>query len=256
MGAAVYSDSFDRDIHVVPAFDLPIREKLPFRWCLAHSVDPHDSRPPAMGWFAIFDPSLGGGLSKIFMVAEDVTSRRIKDSVEQAMAMEQMLGAKATQRTMDPRFGAKEMALTGKTVKYEWEKASREAKYNMNFRLPPGDNLDYGHGLVAKLFQNIMPDGEWKGQPQLQIFDRCPKTISSLRFYKHKMDKKTKRVLEAVLDDENKDLCDVIRYFVSARFRYVSTEDDAPLSRLTTMQRLMAEQEQGEAMVSPFFFDE
>lgn len=252
----VFRDIFDPTRHVVPSFELPVikdgETQRPDHWTLAHVVDPHDAKPPAMGWFAIFDPAQGGGLSKVFQVWEDWGGEpTLKAAIKRTIDIEAQIGTKASQRGMDPRFGAKKQSLTGQTIQAEWQKESRLQKYPMVFRLPPGDNLVYGHTLLEKMFTNIMPEGPWKGQPQFQIMDRCTRSATAYRRYRHKKVKDT--IVEAVVDDDHKHFIDLGRYLGACRFRYIPQVADQTVRRITVFER--AQQADEGPMDSPFFHD-
>jgi phage terminase large subunit-like protein len=234
--STVYQE-WDAERHIIPAFDLPFRDGHPDGWNLFHAVDPHDAYPPAMVWFAVFDPKMGGGLSKVFVVHEDWGDNNlIASAVDRIVKVEEGLGAVSRGRVMDPNFGGKKTSVTGDTIQGEYHKASVAAGHRMTFRLGT-DNHAVGHEAVRKLLATTMPSGPWAGRPQLEVFDRCHRVAASFRFYRRK-----KPGMDAVIDDKHKHWADAVRYFAVARFRYVDEYGDAPMRKLTMIEKIIEDE--------------
>lgn len=222
------------DTHFIPAFPLPMKDDKPDGWCLYMTIDPHDSKPPAVVWWAVFDPAMGGGLSKVFAVREYFGPQTVIASVVQDLRDVEVedLRWKARGRVMDPNFGAKETCLSGDSIQNEYHKASRAAKYPMVFRLGM-DNQAVGHEAVAKLLGTVMPSGPWEGKPQLQVFECCPRLALAFRYYRRKDPHS-----EKVLDNEHKHWMDNARYFATASVRFVNEQGEQPMKVLTMIEKL------------------
>lgn len=236
--------NFDPLIHTIDDFELPFKNNKPDGWNLFFSIDPHDAKPPAMTWYALFDPELGGGLSKIFIIKEDWDENNllIEDAIRRIIAFEEQLGVKAHGRTIDPNYGTRTSAASGLNVCQQYQLESRRLNYPLTFRMKKHD-LATGHDLISRFLQIKMPDGQWKNQPQLQIFKSCPKQIKSFKNYRWK-----EKIKAKVKDDDNKHWQDCNRYFATAGFKFSkSTEEEVNnlISQMSTVEKHLIAQQYG-----------
>lgn len=199
--------------HFIKPFPLPFRDGgTPDGWNLVMSLDPHDAHPAAMLWWAVWDPELSAGKSRIVQVAESWNPRTmtIQGAIEEIAEVEKNLGAPAVFRVIDPNFGLKKSTVTGKTVMEEYVLQSRRMGYPLTF-VPGDDKISYGHFKVRSLLEGRLPDGS----PQFTIFNSCQATIQSLMRYRFK-DQATGKVE----NNRYKHFPDCLRYLATARFHF------------------------------------
>ena len=243
--ARIYPE-FDPNAHVVDDFDLPMKGDgkniRPDGWCLWGMVDPHDAKPPALVYIAVFNPVLGGGVPKIFVILDDWTSQSLNIPViVQAMKERELttIGAIPSVRVMDPNFGSKHMILTGNTVQAEFKAEGRKVGYPMVFRLGV-DNQAFGHSRVRTMLSTRMPAGRWEGEPQLQVFrSGAPNVAASFPRYKRKRERNG-TLSKKPVDDKYKHWMDNIRYFAAAPGEKYLTEpeEDGDVKKMTLLERI------------------
>ncbi|MEM3508613.1 MAG: terminase family protein [Candidatus Aenigmatarchaeota archaeon] len=216
----VYSE-FDKDEHIIEDFELPFNDYgIPKNWTLYMSLDPHDAQPPAMVWYAVFDPEISGGMSKIFIIREDWTENlTIATMIDRIIEIEKEIGVNAFSRVIDPNYSSRRQIASGYRLIDLIHREATKKGYKINFILGK-DSLFQGHNIVRQMLINRIPEGEWKGKPQLQVFRSCSRVIQSFLNYYYKDKQK-----EKVNDDKYKHWQDNIRYFALSNFRYVNMDE-------------------------------
>lgn len=191
------------DVHVVDAF------KLPEDWPAYMVIDPHDSRPPAVGWFV-------QGPTSMYCVAEyptqdythmGPTGLTISEHVAEMRRIEQKMGLHVVYRYGDPNKLSYPYPNTQMTVQQEYAK-------NGMMIVPSDDNLPVGHGKVNELlyYDSDRPLSVWN-VPRLQVFRDCSNIRQSLKNYGLKKNANPSGSLSSRLDPKYKDFADVVRYF-------------------------------------------
>ena len=218
--------NFDKLIHVCAPFELPTKNGRPDGWSLFFALDPHDSNPPAMVWYIMFDPKLGGGISKIFVIREDWTPGLIiPAAVNKIIEIEHEIGARAIGRVADPNYSVRKQGYTGNQIIQDYQIHARRAGYPMYFRM--GDERQHiGHTDFKTLLDMRMPAGAFKGRAVFEVFSSCELMTDSFAGYKWKDKQK-----EIVVDDKHKHWQDLNRYFYRAGFKYMKDDSETLYER-------------------------
>jgi hypothetical protein len=202
-GGLIWANLMERDIIIKP-------HKLDKDVLYTFEIDPHESRPPACNWTALFPngrqevmfeyPQYQEGLGLEELDRYDLT---IKELCAEILAIEKRLGidGKVIDRIMDPFFGSKEYAQTRQSVQMEY------AKYGIICRLPERYYVDVGIDAVKQQLK----DGK------LKVWDTC---INTIRFMQRWHKKKSKEGNKLILDTKWKDYCDLRRYRATAGVKW------------------------------------
>jgi hypothetical protein len=246
-------DMFDDTLHVVldEGFDpllsptcLPdddsVGERVPSDWPVIQVIDPHDSRPWAMGWYAI------GPDEDKYVVAEwpeddwetmrsgsrlsyddycAITARveagfpgnpariRSKDGRWERQGPERVIG-----RIMDPNFGnTGNTASAGRTV----ADSMRDRGYY--YETTVNDRLTDGHNAVADAFSWDMDrDLSPMNRPHLWMLPHCRNHRWSVNSYLHTETKDWDTHERQTPKGPAKDFCDLLRYLCMSPVYYRS----------------------------------
>lgn len=198
----IYGDFENKSPYVVDDF------VVPDDWSRVCIIDPHDGIPFAITWAAvdktgqiwIYDEFPFDDLEKCHSTNLTIPDYgRIIREKEQRDVM--------SLRILDPYFGNKRYANTGKTVKAELN--------DLGFDFVDGDTsgLDLGHKRVREMlkYQKAYPVSG-VNHPRLHIFSRCRNHWRSMLRYKRKITKSGEVKDKLTLDETYKHCCDNIRH--------------------------------------------
>jgi hypothetical protein len=223
---------FDRKVHVVDPLEIPHDGTL---YC---AMDPHDSRPPFIGWFkatadgrvymvkewpGVTSQFVGRGVDrserKTFYQDIDTDDRTIDDYAQIIKDIEREIGVPA-RRIMDGRFGNKTYPNSGRKVYDEYNHRG------VTFGLAGVDpTLARGHEKVKVMLQH---DLEGKNGrviiPRLFISSECENTIRAFERYAFKPKRDLEDVGREIVQERYKDPMDVVRMIADAEYKYVDPE--------------------------------
>lgn len=190
---------------------------------LYHVVDPHDRKPFAIAWHAVFPNE------KVITLAEwpDESWRPFHKTrscnwdvptyVRMIEATEKALGKRADVRLIDPNFGPSPK-LNGDSVLQQFITAGMRG-----WRLPP-DNISDGHVKVKQLLGDIRQGIE----PSWLIMAHCKNMRYGVSHYGYKESRDESRGLSETPELVNKDFPDLIRYPANYGLRYLKREIAKP----------------------------
>lgn len=203
------------EIHVID----PIT--LGHDWPRYFSLDPHDRKPQTCIWGAV-DPTED---VYIYREREFALPGTIKDAVAGVKEVEQRHRERIVRRLIDPNFGAKIYANSGRTVAEEWTHASMALNYRISFTLA-NDDLTAGHNKVHEYLKyDPTKKIDFNNHPKLYIFRTCPRLIESMRKYvwdEWEGKAKDKRDQKEQPRDKYKDFPDTLRYMLMDNPRFKS----------------------------------
>lgn len=189
------------------------------RFTLYRVVDPHDRKPFAIAWHAVFPNE------HVVTVAEwpDESWRpfhkinscnwSVPMYVKMILETEKLLGKKADVCLIDPNFGLA-AKKGGASVLQEFED---NGLYGWD--LPP-DAIAAGHLAVKQLLGD-----PGKGiEPRWNILEHCKNMRYGLSHYGYKESRDASRGLSETPELVNKDFCDLGRYPANYGFRYIKQE--------------------------------
>jgi len=215
---------FDRNVHVIDPREIPREGTV---YCV---MDPHDSRPPFIGYFKVcpdgriymikeWPPVETRGSHtkrKIFYTDYKYDSRTIDDYVKVIFDIEREVG-KSRMRFMDGRFGNKRYPNSGLLVFEEY------CQRNCDFDVAPVDpTLARGHAKVKALLQHDLT-GEKTGRkifPRMYISAECENTIRSFERYAFKVRKRGEDIGRELVSEIYKDPMDVVRMAADLELDY------------------------------------
>lgn len=196
--------------------NIPPNEFTQDKYDIYQVVDPHDSRPPFVSWFAV------DGHENTFAIAEypeepfhSIKNFKLttKEVIEKLKLIENSNGwdTKKIVRIMDPNFGNKQNQTVGKTTAEWWAHIGHELDYPIFYSTNINDDLKAGHTAVKELLA-LTRDGEAK----FKVGMNCPNIWLSLNRYSYLP--RTGKSLEAHGEGERvaekfKDGADTVRYF-------------------------------------------
>ncbi len=186
--------------------------------------DPHDSKPPMIGWFAVdrwgsiwmIDEFPNAKHNSEFKKFYDYQPGQWKLTIEQTAEwikkVEERNGwnPKLITRVMDPNFGKKPDQAVGRTISGHYRDCGTKLKYPLHFTTDVLDDIDTGHQVVRE-FLHISPDNT----TQMMIGETCDNTWFSMTHYSRKQQSSTS--LEAngpteLVQVKFKDGADLVRY--------------------------------------------
>ena len=209
-------------------FDIWVRQ--PELYVYRFVLDPHDRKPPAAIWLrmdikgneqvirefpSVIDPQYAG---KLFVDTPDAGHFTTYDFIKYFMQIERELQIVSyrIEDIIDPNFGMKRNAQTGKRVHEEWTEISRRVAKDSgsgreySFITNVMDAVDEGHQVVL---QKILPTID--GRHMLKIHESCHNLDSQMRYYRRKR-QTVKHEEEMGLTDKvaekYKDFPDLLRY--------------------------------------------
>jgi len=207
----IYSDFEKKDPFVVEDFSIPED------WERACIVDPHDGIPFAISWVAIDRTGQLWVYDEFpFEDLETMHSTNLT-IVDYARIMREKESRDIVRiRIIDPFFGNKRYANSGKTIKQEFS--------DLGFDFEDGDTsgLDLGHKRVREYlkYQKAFPVSG-TNHPRFHIFERCRNHWRSFLRYKRKLLKSGEVRDKIVLDETYKHFCDNIRHLVMKGNTYI-----------------------------------
>jgi phage terminase large subunit-like protein len=132
------------------------------------AIDPHDRKPPAIGWFAVDRYENGFAIDEFpfcpdFKPFNDIKAWPLKteENCEWIRKKELANGWEPQKivRVMDPNWGRKPDQTIGLTTQEIYAKIGRKMNYPLNFSLNVNDDLKAGHRLVRDSFA-LNPDNQ------------------------------------------------------------------------------------------------
>lgn len=199
--------------HDVPAYKFKQDDYLIF-----NVVDPHDARPPAVGWFAV-DRS-----GRPFVVDEypdwgtyhkmDDFRGTIDDVAFDIKRKETEAGWDPHKivRVMDPNFGKKRDQAVGKIIKEVYRASGEKIGWPLRYSTRVNDEIISGHEVVRNYISPKEEDG-----PRLRIGESCTNFWYQMTHYSYKRET-DKRMQEdgsrELVQKKYKDFPDLVRYFL------------------------------------------
>ena len=195
---------------------------------LYNIVDPHDAKPPAMAWFAVFPNDSTIGIGEYPQEPFEAMPRpRVHMDEYRYMVLqaEADIGKSADVRLVDRNFG-NAPKHNGDTFVEIFSKTCRRCELS---------NIDCTHRLYYENAPNDIPAGHMRmrtliGNPKEGIepkyfnMKHCRNLCLFHRRYGYKIDKNKKLMDKAEL--EFKDFCDLSRYGANHGFKYIEPSPD------------------------------
>lgn len=212
------------ELEELPAYHQECWDKDRFR--LIYILDPHDRKPWAMKWTAVFPNedvitvAEWPGPGTMFHRMQFSPINDIEDYREMILGTEmELIGRYAHDRTGDPNFLAAPKSGQGKTVAQMLGERCRRCKkgdeknvapcpHSITFRHAP-DDLATGHMVVRQAIGN--PDEKIRPKT-FALKASCPNTCYSMRSYGFKENTDTSKGLSERPELINKDFADLERY--------------------------------------------
>jgi hypothetical protein len=192
-------------------------------------MDPHDARPPAIGWFAVFPNQDIVGIAEYPNQAfESMPRPRAHYDEYRSIILdtEKAIGKVATVRLIDPAFG-NAPKHNGETIVEMFAGPCRKCitwggtcSHKLFFNNAPND-IPAGHMRMRMLIGNVKEGLV----PKFFNMKHCRNLCTFHRRYGYGMDKSRKLVEKPEL--EYKDFCDLSRYGANYGFRYLEDNVEA-----------------------------
>lgn len=216
--------------------------RIPQQYMYRFVLDPHDRKPPAAIWQrmdikgneqilrefpAVTDPHYQG---KMFAEITDAGHYTTYQFIKYFMQIEKELQIPPDriQDLIDPNFGLKRNAQTGKRVYEEWSEISRQVKKDLgygreySFIYDIMDSVEEGHQVVR---EKILPTID--GQHKWVIHETCANMDQQMRFYRRKRqtikDEEEHGITDKVAN-KYKDFPDLARYSAVVHWDYVDLD--------------------------------
>jgi phage terminase large subunit-like protein len=212
----IYSDFEKKDPYVIDDF------AIPDDWQRACIVDPHDGIPFAISWVAIDKTGQLWIYDEFpFEPLETIRSTNLTIPDYARIIREKEARNSIGIRIIDPFFGNKRYANTGKTIKEEF------SDLGLDFEDGDTSGLDLGHKRVREYlkYQKNFPVSA-TNHPRLHIFESCQNHWRSFLRYKRKMLKTGEVKDKIVLDETYKHFCDNIRHLVMKAHNYILRQSE------------------------------
>ena len=228
---------FNRRVHVVKPQEIPRHGTI---FC---AMDPHDARPPFIGWFLMAEdgriyqiaefpsvevsrkdqaanPRSPDGKRRLYYTDMQHDSRTIDDYVAVIKNVEAGFGRPVYRRVMDPRFGNKTYPNSGAKVWQEY--VNRGVQFDLAGVDP---TLARGHSKVKAMLQyNLDDTSKPFVYPRLFISENCQNTIRAFERYRFKVNP-SGGAEEEVEDDKGvKDPMDVVRMVADLDYTYIDPQ--------------------------------
>jgi phage terminase large subunit-like protein len=207
-------------------------------------IDPHDARPPFIGWFAVDRMERAYAIAEYPKFSEygrfnDIKNWRLtnKQVGMEIKELEHACGWNPRRiiRVMDPNWGVTNDASIGKTTQQEFSSIGKEIGWPMYFSCNVIDNVEQGHEVVNQWIR-ATPDKEYRFK--VSNTGACDNLWHHLTHYKY--DPRTGKSLDKHgvgnrVEKRYKDGADVVRYFFMylSKPQSVDTEPDEQESKLT-----------------------
>lgn len=233
--------NFDAAVHVIDEFEIPKN------WPCSLVIDPHDARPPAVGFFAQ-DPL--GNIYAIDEYPSGTDYTRLRDTGQtydhHARAIQNRMKVLAkpgqwTDFVMDPNKGETKLGNSNQSIKKEY--ADRGIRCRTNIE----DDLDFGHKKVQTLLffdrERYISEGGLAddNHPRLFVFRRCRNIVSALTKYGFKPENSSSgRSLTSRVEQDHKDFADVVRYKCVSSKAYSNPSSKAGSSVMAAVKKVRA----------------
>lgn len=212
---------FSRNVHVIKEMPEHLKQWWKDKdYTLVQITDPHDRKPFALGWYAVFPNE------DTVCIAEwpdenysSIPFHKIKDCAfvpkdyaKIMISIEQALEKHAHKRLMDPNFGKTPCFSSKKTVTDELIAESKELKYPLTFTFA-NDDIQQGHIAV----KNLIGDPSKNMRSKFYIMEYCFNHIFAFENYGWK---ENKNMLSEKPELVYKDFIDLVRYGAMGYFKY------------------------------------
>jgi hypothetical protein len=196
-------------------------------YTLVNVIDPHDRKPFALGWYAVF-PNLDVLVLSEFPDDSYPLFHRIQhfeylplDYAHLIKRTEEALGKKADIRLIDPNFGSAPCFSTHKTITQELREAGErdDVKYDLSFEYAL-DDLTQGHMAV----KSLVGDPEHGVKQKLYVMEYCVNHLFGMGHYSWKENAQEHRGLSEKIQQVHKDFPDLVRYLAMSGHRYIKRD--------------------------------
>jgi|GEM_PF-1217112 len=197
-------------------------------------VDPHDAKPPAIGWFAVDREEMCYAIDEYpdYKMYHDIRDFRgtTEDICLQIMRKEQENGWDPHRivRVMDPNFGNKHDQAVGLTIKGVYRRVGEKYNYPLLYSTRVNDELVAGHQQV----RNIITPKDERFDTQFKVGENCKNIWYQMNHYAFK-EYQGKRAEEdgqsELVKQRYKDFPDVVRYFVMYKRKAPPIEQRQPV---------------------------
>ncbi len=223
--------TFESRVHCIEEVEIPKT------WPLSVVVDPHDSRPPfvtfwaqdPLGNFYCIDEYPTYNIHRPYHMIKDTGftydhfAEEIKRKMTSIAPMKQW-----TDFVMDPNKGRTKIGNTNQSIQKEYSQRGIKCRTkNVD------DDLDRGHKKIQEYLYFNREKWENLGelsidnQPKIFFFkDRCRQTIQSMNKYAFKMGKDQGQNLTSRIEQKYKDPVDTVRYRLVSAKPYSNPKND------------------------------
>ena len=209
------------------------------QFTLWNVIDPHDRKPFAIGWYAVFRNGDAYTVAEWpddswppFHKMKDCAyvprdyARLIKET-EAALGMS--ANGREVRRLIDPNFGNTPCFATNTTIKQELSAEGIKLGYSLNFQDPP-DSLEGGHVAVKAL----LGDPAKNVRPKFFDLAHCKNHIYGMTHYGWKESRNEKAGLSEKPEMMHKDFPDLKRYLALAGAKFVELPKEQIIHRAAT----------------------
>lgn len=215
--------NFRKDWHVIDNIhDYHQDEFKKGEYTLYNVIDPHDRRPFAIGWYAVFK---NGDVYCVYEFPDDRYPMHHKindfkflplDYAKEIKEIEtNIIGKKSKYRIIDPNFGNTPTFATNTTIKQELYRCGKEINYELIYQDGP-DDIESGHLKVKQ----YLGDVEKNIRPKLYFLSKCRNHIFGIEHYCWKQKITKYRDINEKPELEYKDFPDLVRYLVLSNPRH------------------------------------
>lgn len=224
--------AFNPSVHVIDTLSPYHKECFnQGKYSLYIVTDPHDRKPFAVGWYAVFPNNdiivMGEFPDSGFPPFHKITSFAwTPDNYAEMIRATEMagFGKPAEVRWIDPNFGEATQFATKMSIRQTFYKWGQENGYPLNFGLP-NDKIIDGH-LAVKSF---LGDAEKGIQPKLFVMRSCTNHIYGFTHYAYKEEKNEQKGLSEAPQLVYKDFMDLVRYLCIMNPRYLEPTKERPV---------------------------
>lgn len=196
------------------------------RYDIMFIMDPHDSRPPMCGWFAVDQfgsvdcieeyPRISDGHKPFHQINHWTRSSQEVLKEIRDIEIEHGWDPKLIRRWIDPNFGNRQDALVGRTVKEQLAYLGRQKDVNWPFTFWSNinDDITDGHTAVREL---LKPNAD--GHVRLRFNRRCFNIWFQMNRYSIRPTGAAKQEIDGATEkvgEKWKDGADVVRYMAQA----------------------------------------
>jgi len=212
----VYGDELDRDIHIIPSFEVPPE------WTFYEGVDPHDGKPTNWGFFAVSDrkfvlPESKRKVYRAYMIDWlTIEGKSISAMLKEVKIKRAGLGYTVPHWVvLDAKYGRRKQQ-TGMSQTC-WHDELRKNDIGVPYVLSdssPGA-VDIGHKIVKEYLTPKFSSLENSLMPTFCFFDRCDITGYAMHLTPVQMMFSYAKDSDNKVVQNYKDWPDVIRYFLT-----------------------------------------